>query len=126
MNRAAARSLHELPIFSHLSKRELARADSLVTQVSLPAGAVLCQEDAYGREAFVILSGTVTVSHGDDVIATLGHGSVVGEIALLGDGRRTATVTAAEPVEALVMNMTEFQSLRGMSGVDDELHIHLP
>jgi CRP-like cAMP-binding protein len=68
----------------------------------------------------------VEVSHGDQVIATLGHGEIVGEMALLGNGRRTATVTAVAPVEALVMTMQEFTSLRTLPGVDDELPIRLP
>jgi CRP-like cAMP-binding protein len=71
----------------------------------------LCQEGKLGREAFVIVSGEVEVSRGADHLATLGQGSVVGEMALLGHGPRTATVTAAGDVEALVMSAQEFASV---------------
>ncbi|HVY10542.1 MAG TPA: cyclic nucleotide-binding domain-containing protein [Mycobacteriales bacterium] len=103
--------LRKLPVFAGLSKRALARVDALLTPVAFSDGDVLCQEGKLGREAFVIVSGEVEVSRGADHLATLGQGSVVGEMALLGHGPRTATVTAAGDVEALVMSAQEFASV---------------
>jgi len=122
MTRQAAVELRNVPVFSGLSRRALALADSLVTPVSFADGDVLCQEDHLGRQAFIITKGSAAVSRGDEFIATVGAGDVVGEMALLGDGRRTASVTALEPVEALVMSAQEFASVRSLPGVDAELH----
>ena len=111
MTRQSRSELRQLPVFSSLSRRALARVDSLLTPISISDGAVLCHEGKLGREAFIILSGEVEVSRGSEHLATLGAGSVVGEMALLGHSPRTATVTAAGDVEALVMSAQEFASL---------------
>lgn len=121
MTRQPAVELRSLPVFSGLSRRALALADSLLTPVSFADGDVLCQEDHLGRQAFIITKGSAAVSRGDEFIATVGTGDIVGEMALLGDGRRTASVTALEPVEALVMSAQEFASVRALPGVDDQV-----
>jgi CRP-like cAMP-binding protein len=118
-NRAA---LRKLPVFAGLSNRALARVDALLTPVAFGDGDVLCEEGKLGREAFVVVGGEVEVSRGDEHLATLGPGAVVGELALLGYGPRTATVTAAGPVEALVMSAQEFASLLAEPEVADEVH----
>jgi len=108
-------------MFASLSRRALAQADSLLTPVTFDDGDVLCLEGHVGRQAFIIVSGTAQVSRGDELIATVGPGDVVGELALLGDGYRRASVTAIEPVRALVMSAQEFASLRVLPGIDAEI-----
>jgi CRP-like cAMP-binding protein len=66
----------------------------------------------------VLVSGTVEVTRDGVTVAELGPGDVVGEGALLGDGRRNATVTATTPVTALVMSTREFASMLALPGVD--------
>lgn len=122
MSRYSPSELRQLPVFAALSKRALALADSLLTPVSFDAGDVLCLEGHLGRQAFIIVSGTARVSRGEQTLATVGAGDIVGELALLGDGHRTASVTALEPVQALVMTAQEFASLRRLPGVDAEIH----
>jgi CRP-like cAMP-binding protein len=121
MTRSTAAELRELPVFAALSRRALTVADSLLTPVTFSDGDLICQEDHLGRQAFIIISGTAVVSRGDQVLATVGAGDVVGELALLGDGRRNASVTAIEPVSAYVMSAQEFNSLLALPGVDDEI-----
>jgi CRP/FNR family transcriptional regulator, cyclic AMP receptor protein len=111
MARHATSELRRVPVFETLSKRQLERVDSLLTPISFRDGDVLCHEGRLGREAFVILSGEVEVSRGANHLATLGAGALVGEQALLGEGRRNATVTAAGDVTALVMSTQEFASV---------------
>jgi CRP-like cAMP-binding protein len=108
-------------VFAALSKRALAVADSLLTPVTFDDGDALCREDQLGRQVFIIASGSAVVSRGDQVLATVGPGDIVGELALLGDGRRTASVTAIEPLRAYVMSAQEFQSVLGLPGIDDEI-----
>jgi hypothetical protein len=121
MTRNASQGLRELPVFASLSRRSLALADSLLTPVTFEDGDVLCHEDHLGRQAFIIISGTAEVSRRDEYLATVGPGDVVGEMALLGDGRRNASVTAVEPVTALVMSAQEFASVLALPGVDGEI-----
>ena len=122
MARQSLSDLRRLPVFAGLSRRALERVDSLLTPIVFQDGDVLCHEDRLGREAFVIISGEVEVSRGADHLATLGAGAVVGEMALLDRAPRTATVTAAGTVEALVMNAQEFASLLTVPTVADSVH----
>ena len=64
-------------------------------------------EDTFGR-TFVILEGSVQVSRDDELVAELGAGSIVGEIALLENTRRNATVTALTSAKVLAFNRREF------------------
>lgn len=121
MARYPSAELRDLPVFAALTKRTLSVADSLLTPVSFNDGDVLCHEGHFGRQAFIIISGTAVVSRGDEVLATVGPGDLVGELALLGDGRRTASVTAIEPVEAYVMSAQEFNSVLALPGVSDQI-----
>jgi len=119
MTVTASSDLRDLPVFARLSRRGRAVAESLTTPVSFPAGRVLCREGELGREAFVLVSGTAVVTRAGAVVAEVGPGDVVGEGALLGDGWRNATVTAATPVTALVMSTREFSSLLTLPGVNE-------
>jgi CRP-like cAMP-binding protein len=121
MSRHHSSQLRQLPVFSSLPKRTLTLADSLLTPVAFEDGDVICAEGELGRQAFIIVSGTAVVSRGDEVIATVGPGDLVGELALLGDGRRTASVTAIEPVSAYVMSAQEFNSVLHLPGLDAQI-----
>jgi CRP-like cAMP-binding protein len=122
MARQSLSDLRRLPVFAGLSRRALERVDSLLTPIVFADGDVLCHEGRLGREAFVIISGEVEVSRGSEHLATLGAGAVVGEMALLDRAPRTATVTAAGTVEALVMSAQEFASLLTVPTVSDSVH----
>jgi CRP-like cAMP-binding protein len=121
MARSASAELRQLPVFAALSTRALALADSLLTPVTFNDGDLLVQEGHFGRQAFIIASGSAVVSRGEEILATVGPGDIVGELALLGDGRRTASVTATEPVNAYVMSTQEFASVLALPGVDAEV-----
>lgn len=114
--------LSDLTLFGPLSERELARADRLLTRVSVRAGAELCREGALGQEAFVLLEGTATVERGGATVATVGRGDVVGEMALLEPPfRRTATVRAVTDVTVLAMNSREFDALLDVGELGEEI-----
>ena len=78
------------------------------TVVDVEADIALINEDTFGREFLVILDGTVEVSRDDTVVASLGAGDIVGEIALLANTRRNATVVATTPAQVLAFNRREF------------------
>ena len=69
------------------------------------------REGEIGLEAFVIESGEAVVSRDGAELARRGPGTIVGEMALIEHGPRTATVTAATPLTAYVLNRGEFSSL---------------
>ena len=97
-----------VPLFSAFSKRDFQKLASASTQMNFGSGRVIAEQGARGREAFVILSGQATVSRNGRKVADLGPGSVVGELALLDQGPRTATVTVKSDVTALVIGQREF------------------
>ena len=81
------------------------------TESAVPEGFALCREGVLGRESFVILDGEAVVSIGGREMARLGPGSIVGEMALLDGGERTATVTAATPMRVLVLTGPELEEI---------------
>ncbi len=103
--------LERVPLFKGLSKKQLRLVASLATQLQEPAGAVLTKEGRQGQEFIIVLEGEVEVQQGDRVVATRGPGSYVGEIALVDNRPRTATVVAKTPVVIEVIGRREFRGL---------------
>jgi CRP/FNR family cyclic AMP-dependent transcriptional regulator len=104
----------ELPLFSEASRSELALIRRHLTKLSVSAGRVLVHEGARGDEFMIIAEGEATVSQGGHVIATLGRGDLVGEMALLTDdgfGRRNATVTATTDGMVYAGSRSEFRRI---------------
>jgi len=103
--------LAKVPLFKDLDKKHLEHVASLATRLDLPAGRELTREGALGHEFLVVLEGEVEVRHGDKVIATRGPGEFFGEIALLENRPRTATVVSKTPVAVEVIGQREFATL---------------
>jgi CRP-like cAMP-binding protein len=109
--KAHIEALRKVWLFERCTNKELGILAANVTQVSVPAGKVLATEGDLGREFFVLLSGNVEASRGGVAIRDLGPGSFFGEMALLDRQPRTATVTATEPSELLVLTTRAFVSV---------------
>lgn len=105
------RHLAEVPLFSALSKKELALVARQGEDVRVEPGAVLCSEGSAGQEFFVIISGTAKVSRKGRKVTTLGPGGAFGELALLDKAPRNATVTAESDMELVVLGQREFAGL---------------
>ena len=103
--------LARVPLFEGLSKKQLSRVSSLMTSLELPSGKVLARQGEAGHEFVILLEGEVEVVRDDKVIAVRGPGDYIGEIALLDNRPRTATVTAKTNVVVEVLNRVEFASL---------------
>lgn len=95
--------LAQVSLFAACSQKDLRKVADGTDEVSVEAGRVLMEQGRSGREAFIILEGTATVTHGDRTVATLGPGDYMGELSLLDQGPRTATVTAETPMRLLVL-----------------------
>jgi CRP-like cAMP-binding protein len=103
--------LAQVPLFRECTKKQLQQVAAATIEVSADAGKVLVREGEPGHECFVIVEGTATVTRKGDTIATLGAGDVVGELAPLTGGPRTATVVADTPMQLLVIGQREFAGL---------------
>ena len=103
--------LKDVPFFSSLSEQDLAAVVQQTDEIRVVAGTVLAREGDLGDEFFVIESGTAEVKRNGEHIADLGPGDFFGEMALLGEERRTATVTASSPMQVIVMTRADFRAL---------------
>jgi CRP-like cAMP-binding protein len=103
--------LAAVPLFAECSKAELSEVAAIGDELDLPAGAALIREGERGREFLVVVDGTVEVTRDGRTVNELGAGSWVGEIALIADVPRTATVVATSPVRLLVITDRAFQQL---------------
>jgi CRP/FNR family transcriptional regulator, cyclic AMP receptor protein len=100
-----------VPLFSELGNKELDEVASIADEIDLPGGRDLTVEGRPGREFMVIIEGDATVRRGGQEINRLGAGDFFGEIALLEDTPRTATVVAKTPLRFFVLTRRSFRSL---------------
>ncbi|HEY2355225.1 MAG TPA: cyclic nucleotide-binding domain-containing protein [Gaiellaceae bacterium] len=103
--------LKRVPLFADCSKRELSYIAQVSDEKSFPAGHTLIEEGTLGREFFVIAEGTVEVRRGGRKLPQRGDPHSIGEIALLSQTPRSATVTTTSPVRALVITGRAFRQL---------------
>ena len=107
----SADPIRTIPLFRTASDRSIEIISGIAREARFPAGEALVREGDEGDSLIVITSGSATVTQGGTTVRRLGPGDFLGEIALI-DGRpRTATVTADEPIDALVIDRTGFSRL---------------
>ncbi len=106
--------LAALPLFGSLSEAELAEAATLFELRDVEAGVQLTGEGTTGNSFFVVCGGELSVAANGKAIGTLRAGDFFGELALLGEGRRTATVTTMGPSRMLVMFGGDFRRFRAL------------
>ena len=100
-----------VPLFGACGGPDLQRIAQLLDEVDLPADRVFVRQGDPGREMFSIASGRVVIERDGKVISERGPGAVIGEMALLSEGPRTATVRTLEPTRVFVAAHREFHSL---------------
>ena len=103
--------LRSVPLFAECSQKELGRSAAIADELYQPEGTRLIEEGKKGREFFVLVDGTVDVRRNGRKLRTMGNGDFFGEIALITDSPRSATVTATSPVRVLVITSQAFQRL---------------
>jgi CRP/FNR family transcriptional regulator, cyclic AMP receptor protein len=107
---ASIEHLQRVPLFSACSRDELRRLSRRTTDIPVAEGHVLVKEGDRGSEFFVIVDGRARVSRRGRNVGELGPGDFFGELALLIDAPRNATVTALTPMEAIVLSRKEFDA----------------
>lgn len=115
-------ALRHVGLFTGLSKRSLVKIDQASEVRSFMAGQIIVAQGEAGTDAMVILNGSVRVARGKRTLSELGVGQVFGEMALLDRQPRSATVTALEPTQVLVIHGPAFRKLLGkVPGLADSL-----
>jgi CRP-like cAMP-binding protein len=100
-----------IPLFAHLSRKELLEVASLADEIDFPAGKEIIREGERGREFFVVIDGSAEVTRGGQRIATYTRGDFTGEIAVIARIPRTATVKTLEPTRVLVITDQALRNL---------------
>jgi CRP-like cAMP-binding protein len=113
MRRRAGYELGKIPLFQHLSAKQLAAVDGLVTTIDVAAGRVLIRQGAPGLEFLMVVEGEAEVLRDGEVIAVRGPGTFFGEMALLLDQPRNASVVAKTPMTIDVIDRQDFRRLLG-------------
>ncbi|MEO7572992.1 MAG: cyclic nucleotide-binding domain-containing protein [Acidimicrobiales bacterium] len=103
--------LRHIALFARMSEAELARVAALGDPVDAEVGALLMDQGDVGRECFLVLEGEAGVFAAGQHVATIGPGTVVGEMALVGHRPRNATVTAQNAMRLLSFNISSFKKL---------------
>src|SRR3954469_12531034 len=102
--------LARVPLFAGLGRRQLRKLAERSNERRLPAGTTPVQEGKMsGIGFFVVAEGEAAVSVGGDVVATLKPGSHFGEIALISEAERTATVTATTELRLFEIPFYDFR-----------------
>jgi len=105
--------LKRVPLFAGCSKKELEHVAMVADEIDFTSGKRLIREGELGREFFILVGGTAEISRKGKAIDTAGPGDFFGEMALLADQPRNATVTTTSPVDALVVTARSFRDLIG-------------
>ena len=100
--------LRNIPMFQAFSQKDLEKIAKAGDEVSMPAGSLIVDQGQMGREAFVVLDGSISVKRNGKKVATLGPGSILGELSLLDHGPRTATATCETDCTLLVLSQRTF------------------
>ena len=100
--------LAAVPLFASSDKKSLERLASAIDVLEVEEGATLFRQGAVQHEAFVIESGTATVSFDGEVVAEIPEGEMIGEIGLLTRRPASATVVASSPMSLLMIPHQRF------------------
>ncbi|MDX6397274.1 MAG: family transcriptional regulator, cyclic receptor protein [Gaiellaceae bacterium] len=111
MARPSTETLARVPLFAGLDQRDLGRIADTFKERNYAAGDAIATEGQGGAGFFVIGEGTAKVTVGGEDRGTLGPGDYFGEIALIDEGARTATVTADSDMTTYAMTFWEFRPI---------------
>jgi CRP-like cAMP-binding protein len=103
--------LKSIPLFADLSRKEIREVARHADEVDVDAGRFLVREGEFAYEFFAIEEGTAEVRRGDQLLAELGPGDFFGEMGLIENAPRNASVVAASAVTAVVMTGSDFRQM---------------
>ena len=103
--------LKAIPLFAGLGKKERRSVAQQADEVDIEAGRHLVREGEFAYEFFAIEEGTAEVRRGDQLLAELGPGDFFGEMGLIGQVTRNASVVATSPLTVLVLTGSSFRHI---------------
>lgn len=103
--------LSKVPLFTECSQRELSKIASLADEIEVDKGTVLTKEGLPGRECFVVSEGKAKATLRGKKLASYGTGDVFGEMSLLDNEPRSATITAESDMVLFVVDSRSFWGL---------------
>ena len=113
---APVESLRRVPLFAELDARELGQVARLFKERRFAQGETVTKEGLGGAAFFLIDSGEAAVTVGDAARGSLGPGDYFGEIALIDEGARSATITATTDLVCFGLTLWEFRPLLQANG----------
>jgi CRP/FNR family cyclic AMP-dependent transcriptional regulator len=103
--------LRSIPLFDGLGKKERREVARQADEVDVQPGRQLVREGEFAYEFFAIEEGTAEVRRGDQLLAELGPGDFFGEMGLIGQVTRNASVVATSPMRVLVLTGSAFRHI---------------
>jgi CRP-like cAMP-binding protein len=108
---APVEAVLKVPLFAELNEQEAAQVAGLFKQRSFKPGETVAREGSGGAAFFLIDSGEAVVTVGGQERRRLGSGDSFGEIALIDEGARSATITAASELRCYGLTYWDFRPL---------------
>ena len=109
------RKVELIGLFANLSRHERRQIASTADEVDVEEGRQLVREGEFAYEFFVIEDGTAEVLRDGEHVADLGPGDFLGEMGIVSQAVRNATVVAKSPVRAIVIDEQAFRSIRRLN-----------
>jgi CRP-like cAMP-binding protein len=106
---ATVEDLRHIALFATMSNADLEEVAKLGEPVDAEPGAVLIDQGDVGLECFLVLEGEAGITSGGAHVASIGPGSIVGEMALVGHRPRNASVVAQTPMRLLAFDIAAFK-----------------
>jgi CRP/FNR family transcriptional regulator, cyclic AMP receptor protein len=114
--------LRAIPLFANLDDHDLQVIATFANETSVSDGDVLVREGDFSYELMAIEEGTAEVRRGDEVLATLGPGDFFGEVGVLQNEMRNATIVATTAMRLITLTTWEIKRMRNMPGVMDKIN----
>ena len=113
--------LKAIPLFAELDDNDLQKIATFANETSVSEGDTLVREGDFSYELMAIEEGTAEVRRGDQPIAELGPGDFFGEIGVMQNEMRAATVVAKTPMRLITLTHWELKRMRDMPGVMESI-----
>ncbi len=114
--------LKAIPLFENLDDRDLQVIATFANETSVSAGDVLVREGDFSYELMAIEEGQAEVRRGDETLATLGPGDFFGEVGVLNNEMRNATIVATSGMRLVTLTTWELKRMRNMPGVMEKIN----